>query len=140
MITSSRGRKRRKRQKRKGAALVEFALIAPLFFTLILGIVEVGRMLMVQQLLVNAAREGARASVMPGETDAQVTTVVSNAMSAAGVSGYTETLSPTEASGPSSGTTMTLTITVPASTVSWLGTGTWFSGSTLSASVAMAHE
>jgi hypothetical protein len=97
-------------------------------------------MMMVQQVLVNAAREGARASVLPGETDAQVTSVVSNYMSTSGISGYTETLSPTEASGPGSGTNMTLTVSVPCSTVSWLGGSTWFNGQTLSASVVMVHE
>ena len=61
-------------------------------------------MMMVQEILVNAAREGARAAVLPGETDAQVTTTVTNYMTAAGISGYTKTLSPTLASTPASGT------------------------------------
>jgi Flp pilus assembly protein TadG len=139
MFFRSRSRSR-KRGRRRGVAAVEFALVAPIFFTLILAIIEFGRMMMVQQVLVNAAREGARASVLPGETDSQVTSVVSNYMSASGVSGYTETLSPTEASAPSSGTNMTLTVSVPCSTVSWLGGSTWFSGKTLSASVVMVHE
>lgn len=139
MIFRSRYRNR-KTSRRRGAAVVEFALIAPVFFTLVLAIIEFGRMMMVQQVLVNAAREGARASVLPGETDAQVTSVVSNYMSASGISGYTQTLSPTEASGASSGTNMTLTVSVPCSTVSWLGGSTWFNGKTLSASVVMVHE
>ena len=75
MILSSGSRKR---STRRGVAAVEFALVAPLFFTLILGIIEFGRMMMVQEILVNAAREGARAAILPGETDAQVTTTVSN--------------------------------------------------------------
>ena len=71
-------------------------------------------MLMVQEILINAAREGARASIQPGETDAQVATVVSDYMSAAGISGYTEAVSPTLASGPASGTALTMTVSVPA--------------------------
>jgi len=139
MIISFRSRFRR-HGRRRGTAAVEFALIAPIFFTVILAIIEFGRMMMVQQILVNAAREGARASVLPSETDSQVSTVVTNYMSAAGVSGYTQSLSPTEASGPTSGTNMTMTISVPCSTVSWLGGSTWFNGKTLSAKVVMVHE
>ena len=54
---------------RRAAAIVEFALIAPLFLLLFLGIVEMGRLLMVQGMLVNAAREGARQATLPLETD-----------------------------------------------------------------------
>ena len=40
---------------RKGAAAVEFALVMPLFFMLILGIIEFGRAIMVEQIITNAA-------------------------------------------------------------------------------------
>jgi Flp pilus assembly protein TadG len=130
----------RKRPTRRGAAVVEFALVAPIFFALILGIIEFGRMLMVQEILVNAAREGARAAILPGETDTQVTTTVSNYLSVSGISGYTETLSPTLSSNPASGTALTLTVSVPCTTVSWLGGSTWFNGKTLTSSVAMIKE
>ena len=81
-------------QPRPAGERVEFALVAPIFFALILGIIEFGRMLMVQQILVNAAREGARASILPGETDAQVTTVVSTYMTGAGSRATTRALTP----------------------------------------------
>jgi Flp pilus assembly protein TadG len=137
MILSSGSRRR---LARRGAAAVEFALVAPLFFTVILGIIEFGRMLMVQEILVNAAREGARAAVVPAETDSQVTTVVTNYMTAAGISGYTETLTPALSTNPTSGTALTVTVSVPCSTVSWLGGSTWFSGKTLTSTVVMVKE
>ncbi len=49
-----------RRCHRRGAAAVEFALVAPLFTLLILGAVEVGRALQVQSALDNAVREGCR--------------------------------------------------------------------------------
>ena len=47
-----------------GVAAVEFAIVAPIFFMLVIGIIEVGRAIMVQQVLINASRVGARRAVM----------------------------------------------------------------------------
>ena len=118
MISSPRSRKC---PHRCGVAIVEFALVAPVFFAMILGIIEVGRMLMVQEILVNAAREGARAAIQANETDAQVTTVVSTCMTAAGISSYSEAVSPTLASGPAIGTALTMTVSTPVQrSVGWV--------------------
>lgn len=131
----------RKRPSRRGVAAVEFALVAPLFIAFILGIIEFGRMMMVQEILVNAASQGTRAAIMPGQTDAQVTTIVDNCLNGAGISGYNApTVSPTLASGPASGTALTMTVSVPCQSVSWLGGSTWFNGQTLSASIVMTKE
>jgi Flp pilus assembly protein TadG len=46
--------------RRSGSAAVEFAVVLPLFCTLLFGIWEVGRMVQVSQVLQNAAREAAR--------------------------------------------------------------------------------
>jgi Flp pilus assembly protein TadG len=50
--------------KERGAAAVEFALIAPLLVVLFLGIVEFGRAYHVQTMLSQAAREGVRAMAL----------------------------------------------------------------------------
>jgi len=50
----------RRRNTRGGVAAVEFAVVLPLLFTLLVGVWEVGRVIQVQQVMVNAAREGAR--------------------------------------------------------------------------------
>ena len=47
-------------RRRPGSAAVEFAVVLPLFMTLLFGIWEVGRMVQVSQVLQNAAREAAR--------------------------------------------------------------------------------
>jgi len=61
---------------RQGAAAVETALVLPLFFLIVFGIIEFGRAFMVAQLLTNAAREGARAAITAGSTNTDVTTTV----------------------------------------------------------------
>ncbi len=60
----------------RGAAAVEFALVVPLFLSLVFGIVEFGRAMMVGQLVTNAAREGARMAVINGATNSQVEAAV----------------------------------------------------------------
>src|SRR4051812_26372552 len=74
---------------RRGATAVEFALVAPVFFMIVLGMVEVGRGLMVVHLLNNAARQGCRAGVLPGKTTSQINTVVIGALQSQGISGET---------------------------------------------------
>jgi hypothetical protein len=40
----------RKCHDRRGAAVVEFAIVVPVFFVLVFGMIEYGRMVMVQQM------------------------------------------------------------------------------------------
>jgi Flp pilus assembly protein TadG len=49
------------------------ALVLPIFFMVVLGIVEFGRAMMVGQMVTNAAREGTRMGIIDGETNATVT-------------------------------------------------------------------
>ncbi|HVA87282.1 MAG TPA: TadE/TadG family type IV pilus assembly protein [Candidatus Saccharimonadales bacterium] len=44
----------------------EFALVAPLFFLLVFGLIEFGRAMYYVQILNNAAREGARYAIVHG--------------------------------------------------------------------------
>jgi Flp pilus assembly protein TadG len=57
---------RRRRHRRAGQALVEFALTAPLFFLLLFGIIEAGRFIFYYEILNNATREGARYAIVNG--------------------------------------------------------------------------
>ncbi|MGI9457397.1 MAG: TadE family protein [Aeoliella sp.] len=63
---------------RRGVVMAEFILVFPIFFLAIIGIVELGRAVMVQQILTNAAREGARRAVVPEATNDAVNTLVDN--------------------------------------------------------------
>jgi Flp pilus assembly protein TadG len=67
---------RKQQKKRRGAVIVEMALTLPIFFMVVLGIVEFGRAMMVSQLLTNAAREGARLAILSGNTNEDVETAV----------------------------------------------------------------
>jgi hypothetical protein len=50
----------------RGQALVEFALVAPLFLLLLFGIIETGRFIFYYEMLNNATREGARYAIVNG--------------------------------------------------------------------------
>ena len=51
-------------QRRKGAALVETAIVLPVALLLIIGILEFSRIIALRQLLQNAARDGGRYAVV----------------------------------------------------------------------------
>ena len=52
------------KSRRRGASAVEFAVVAPIFFLFVFGLVEFGRMVMVRQSVTNAAREGCREATL----------------------------------------------------------------------------
>ena len=54
------------RKPRRGQAMVEFALIAPLFFFLLFAIIEGGRFVFYYEMLSSATREGARYAIIHG--------------------------------------------------------------------------
>lgn len=57
----------RRAAREAGQELVEFALILPLLLLLLLGIIEVGRLVFSYNTIANAAREGARYSIVAPE-------------------------------------------------------------------------
>lgn len=64
---------RRRERGERGAAALEFALIAPLLLTLVLGIIQYGYVLSFRQALSQSATEGARSAAVtlgtPGGTE-----------------------------------------------------------------------
>ena len=127
------------RPARRGAAVVEFAVIAPLFFMMVFGIIEFGRALMVQQILTNASREGARRAIVEGTTASEVEELVDDYLTNASVSGTTTAVSPNVLATAGMGEKVTVTVSVPYAEVAWLPS--WFLGdNTLTASTSMRAE
>jgi Flp pilus assembly protein TadG len=58
---------------RRGAAVVEFAILLPFLVFLVLGALEFGRALMVVEALNDAARRGCRSGVQGSATTASIT-------------------------------------------------------------------
>lgn len=72
--------------------MLETAITLPLILLVSVGIFEFGRAYQVQQVLTNAAREGARIAVLPEYTDAQVTSVVRTYLSDGGLTAVNPTI------------------------------------------------
>lgn len=129
------------RRERRGASVVEFAIVAPIFILLVFGMIEFGRMCMVQQLLTNASREGARRAVLDGTTEDEVKDVVENYLINAAVpvdrDNITVTPNPAVAAY---GEPVTVTVGVAYEDVSWLPGSFYLGGTTLEASAVMRRE
>jgi hypothetical protein len=128
---------RKRRRNRRGAAVVEFAVVAPIFVALVLGMIEFGRALMVQQTLTNASREGARVAVLEGATASEVTAAVEDRLTT--ISGATVACDP-DPSAAAYGDSITVTVSVPFNGVSWLPTPIFLGGEDLTASTVMRVE
>ncbi len=132
------------KRPRRGATAVEFALVAPVMFFMVLGIIEVGRGFMVIHLLDGAARAGCRAAIVPGSTTTQVRTKVNTMLASQGVPGTNTTVlvngsSSTDLSSAQTGDTITVQVTVPVSSFTWVPGGSFLSGS-LGAKHILDHE
>ena len=133
------------RKNRRGAAVVEFALVVPVFMLLVFGMIEFGRAVMVQQVLVNASREGARQAVLDGTTVAEVESRIDGYLSVSSIDGATIEY---EVNGvivgdpgvALFGDAVTVRISVPFDNVSWLPVPQYIGGTTLTASAAMRRE
>ena len=90
---------------RSGQAVVEFALVLPVFVLLVFGAIEFGRAYYDLHLLTNAAREGARRGSLPNQLEADVQDVVQDFLESVGLSGgWSTTIAVTDAGGtPRSG-------------------------------------
>jgi Flp pilus assembly protein TadG len=72
-------------RQHRGASVVEFAVVAPVLLTFILGIVEIGRLVMVAQVNTNAAREASRYAAQGNANTATVDAYTRTYLSAAGI-------------------------------------------------------
>lgn len=137
---------------RRGAAVLEMALVLPIFFAVVLGIVEFGRAMMVGQMVTNAAREATRLAIVDGSTNTIVEDWIEEFLeSAIGVSPSDVTIDITVTPAPGnddpgnevgnaqSRDLVTVAIAVPFDKVSYLP-GNYLNGKQLTAQSAMRHE
>lgn len=138
--------------KRRGAVMVEMALVLPIFFTVVLGIIEFGRAMMVGNLVTNATREGARLAILDGTTNTEVTDAVKTFLASAATlnaNDVTVTITTQAAAGnPDPGGNVanckprdliTVQVQVPFNKVAYVP-GKYLAGKNLKGSSSMRHE
>mgnify|MGYP000592644721 CR=1 FL=1 len=140
------------RPNRRGAAIVEMAMVLPLFMMVVLGVVEFGRAMMVGHMTTNAAREGTRMAIVDGASNTEVTNHVETfladtvGVSASDVtvtisvepaSGNEDPLDKIEDAGPRD--LVTVEVEVPFDKVSYIP-GNYLNGKKLKSQSAMRHE
>lgn len=141
-----------RRHDRRGAAIVEMALVLPIFFGVVLGIVEFGRAMMVSQMVTNAAREATRLAIIDGSTNNDVETWVEDFLNDSinvAASDVTVTITVDPAPGnddpndvladAQARDLVTVDVSVPFDKVSYVP-GSYLNGKNLSARSSMRHE
>ena len=104
------------------------------------GMIELGRLVMVKQLMINASREGARLAILPSSTEQAVIAQVQSELAAGTIHGATVVLTPSSLANAPAGSPVTVSIQVNSSAVSWIPTPMFVFNQTLEASTTMRRE
>ena len=111
--------KPKRRARRRGSAVVEFAIVAPVLLLLLFGMIEFARLLMVKQAIAHASYEGARQASLKGTDELSIQQATNRALTAAGLSRATITITP-DVSSRDAGRLVGVTVAVRCQDVSWL--------------------
>lgn len=120
------GGRRRKNRRQHGATLVELAVILPVVFLIIFGIIEFSRLLMVQHSLADGVRLAAREASLPtvfSATDVEThlrDRIAGSIPAARNSSSLTVLVTPSDLNGMSSGDPVSVKISVDYSDVTWM--------------------
>ena len=123
--------------QRRGAALVEFAFILPVIFTVFLGLVEISRLLLLRHSADTAAYEGARSGMVPGATSSQAAEAAQELLLAAGLKTSKVTVTPDTITEGTS--LITVRVDVPVAPNSWIPPSR-FTNTTVSSEVTLFCE
>jgi Flp pilus assembly protein TadG len=142
--SGGRGYSKRTRRptQRRGVATVEFAVVAPIVFLLILALIQFASLLMNQNVLTAAAREGARIAALPSTVSTGVVVAtVEDRLTRGGVDAdlVTVNVSPTSLGDLATGDTVTVSVAGPLSSMVWIQAIT-LPDANLSAQIAYQRE
>ena len=105
-------KRRSDRERRRGAEVLEAALVLPIVLLLVSGMVEFAYFFHLQHNLTSAAREGARAGVPFGAGNADVDTAIDKVMNSVGLKkgDFDVSVTPGDVLNASAGSDVTVTI------------------------------
>ncbi len=123
---------------RTGAALVEFALVVPIFVFFASGVVEVSRVLLLQNTVDTAAYEGARHAMVPGATVEEAELASQDLLNSAGLKSTTITVTPDVITEETA--FISVQVAVPVASNSWIAPTHFFAGMTVTSEVTLVCE
>src|SRR5690242_11974891 len=126
----------------KGSAIIEFAILLPVFILLILGVIEAGWALYIQSSLSDAAREGARVAVTANVGSSAIVNTINSLVDSDKISTnkLSVSISPIAISLQPRGTPITVNVSLPYSSASILPAPLFLGNVTLQAQVTMTKE
>ena len=125
---------------RRGAATVEFAIVAPVIFLFVFASFEFGRAIMATHGLEAAAREGCREALSWDVTTEDIETKVQNRMLKYGISDYTLTIDPASPTDANQWGPVTVRVSTTYDQISWLPVSRFLRGITLQGSCSLPQE
>ena len=134
-----RGKKLTERARR-ATAVVELAVVSPVMFAMLFGIIEFGWLFTVQHTMVNAAREGARFGIIQGVTTSEVTAQTLEFLEPMGLEGQVSISVTNVETADVNDPFVEVTLTVPREDVSLVGNFFGFVGGTVEGSATMRKE
>lgn len=127
--------------RRRGAAVVELAVVTPLLLTMLFGIMEFGRVFMVSETLNTAAREACRVGILQGSDTSDVQDRFMAAVAPLGSAVSVDMLTVQEVVPDGADyTVVNVTVNVPYENVSLFGDLLGLDTTTLSATCSMRKE
>jgi len=129
---------RKLRKREQGQALVEMALILPLFLLLLFGVIEMGRVGYAYIAVSNAVREGGRVATIGG-TDLEIKNSIEDSITSLDSMSLTITINPLEADRQS-GQEVNVNVTYPVQLVIPLISNVMPNPVVVSASIVMRQE
>lgn len=123
---------------RTGAAMVEFAIVVPLLFLFFFTAFEFCRVAMIRHTVDNAVYEGARLAIIPGGTSADATQEAQRILNSLGIDDANIVVTPSNIDNTTEN--VTVQITVPLDSNSFVPTNTFVAGKDVIASLTMRRE
>ncbi len=123
--------------QRRGAAVVEFAIVLPILLFCFSTMVEITRILLLQNSADTAAYEGARCSMVPGAKPVEATAAANSLLRAAGLKGCIVKVSPDSITEETA--LIIVSVEVPVAKNAWI-TPFWFLPDSITSQVALVCE
>ena len=122
---------------KRGAALVEFAMVMPILMMFFYGMIELSRVLLLQHTADTASYEGARFAIVPGATSQDAVDCASKLLATGKLKSAKITVTPTVITEDTP--VITVLVDVPMREIAWM-TPFWFKKGSVKSEVTLVTE